>query len=91
MAGQLLPITIWRPGLHFSRHWASPNHSTSMVEVDVRQGCVMSPWLFIIYMYGCIREMKVGVWDGGARLNVRGMEQPLVAGLYAGDSSVGRK
>ncbi len=31
------------------------------VEVGVRQGCVMSPWLFNIYMDGCIREMKVGV------------------------------
>ncbi len=61
------------------------------VELGVRQGCVMSPWLFIIYMDGYIREMKVGVWDWGARLNVRGVEQPLVAGLYAGDSSVGRK
>ncbi len=61
------------------------------VQVGVRQGCVMSPWIFNIYMDGCIREMKVGVWDLGARLNVRGVEQPLVAGLYAGDSSVGRK
>ncbi len=33
------------------------------VEVGVRQGCVMSPWLFNIYMDGCIREMKVGVCD----------------------------
>ncbi len=31
------------------------------VEVGVRQGCLMSPWLFNIYMDGCIREMKVGV------------------------------
>ncbi len=44
------------------------------VEVGVRQGCVMSPWLFSIYMDGCIREMKVRVQDLGARLNVRGVE-----------------
>ncbi len=36
------------------------------VEVGVRQGCVMSPWLFNTYMDGCIREMKVGVWNLGA-------------------------
>ncbi len=37
-------------------------------EVGVRQGYVMSSWLFNIYMDGCIREMKVGVQDLGARL-----------------------
>ncbi len=52
------------------------------VEVGVRQGCVMSPWPFSIYIDGCIREMKVSVRDLGARLNVRGVERPLVAGLY---------
>ncbi len=46
----------------------------------------MSLWLFNIYMNGCIREMKVGVLDLGARLNVRGVEQPLVAGLYGDDT-----
>ncbi len=56
------------------------------VKVGARQGCMMSPWFFNIYMEGCIREMKVGVWDFGARLNVRGVEQPLVAGLYADDT-----
>ncbi len=40
------------------------------VEVGVRQGCMMSPWLFNIYMDGGIRVMKVRVWDFGARLNV---------------------
>ncbi len=51
------------------------------VKVGVRQGCVMSPWLFNIYMDGCIREVKGRVQDLGARLNVRGVKQPLVAGL----------
>ncbi len=46
----------------------------------------MSLWLFNIYMDGCIREMKVRVRDLGARLNVRGVEQPLVAGLYVDDT-----
>ncbi len=58
------------------------------VEVSVRQGCVMSPWLFNIYMDGCIREMTVGVWDLEARLSVRGVEQPVVAGLYADDTGL---
>ncbi len=56
------------------------------VEVFVRQGCVRTPWLFNIYMDGCIREMKVGVQDLGARLNVRGVEQPVVVVLYVDDT-----
>ncbi len=56
------------------------------VEVGVRQLCVMPPWLFNIYMDGCMRERKVGMQDLGARLNVRGVEQPLVASLYADDT-----
>ncbi len=58
------------------------------VEVGVRQGCMMSPWLLSVYMDGCIREMKVGVWDLSARLNVKGVEQPLVVGLYAEDTKL---
>ncbi len=46
----------------------------------------MSSWLFNIYMDGGIRERKVSVQDLGARLNVRDVEQPLVAGLYADDT-----
>ncbi len=47
--------------------WLNGELSESFkVEVGVRQGCVMSPWLFNIYMDECIREMKVGVQDLGA-------------------------
>ncbi len=28
------------------------------IKVDLRHGCVMSPWLFNIYMDGVMREMK---------------------------------
>ncbi len=59
------------------------------VEVGMRLGCVTSPWLFNIYMDGYIREMEVGVQDLSTRLNVRGVEQPLVAALYTDDSAVG--
>ncbi len=70
--------------------WVNEELSESFnVEVSVRQGCVMSPWLFIIYVEGYVREMKVGVQGLGARLNVRGVEQPEVAGLYADDTAVG--
>ncbi len=53
------------------------------VKAGVRQGCVMLPWLFSNYMDGCKREIKVR--DLGSRLNVRGVEQPLMAGLYVDD------
>ncbi len=61
------------------------------VEVGVRHGCMMSPWLFNIYMDVCIREMKVGVWDLGARLKVR-CGAAFGGGLVCGwHSSVGRE
>ncbi len=37
-------------------------------------------------MDGCIRERKVRVRDLGARLNVGGVEQPVVASLYVDDT-----
>ncbi len=32
--------------------------------------------------------MKVRVWNLGARLNVRGVEQPVVVGIYADDTAL---
>ncbi len=42
------------------------------VEVGVRQGCVMSPWLFNIFMDGCMKEMKCNVVNAGAKLKLSG-------------------
>jgi len=35
------------------------------IQMGVRQGCVMSPWLFNLYMDGVIREMKAKVGGVG--------------------------
>ena len=56
------------------------------IRVGVRQGCVMSPWLFNIYIDGVIREMKAKVGKVGARMNLEGVNWCLVASLFADDT-----
>ncbi len=43
---------------------------SSDTRMGVRQGCVMSPWLFNIFMDDCMREMKAKVGNIGARLKL---------------------
>ena len=38
------------------------------VNVGLRQGCVMSPWLFNVYMDGVVREVNVRVLGKGLKL-----------------------
>ena len=33
------------------------------IRVEVKQGCVMSPWLFNVYLDRCMREMKARVGE----------------------------
>ncbi len=44
------------------------------VKVGVKQGCVMSPWLFNIFMDGCMREMEAQVGSVGVRLRLNGKD-----------------
>src|SRR5678815_4623106 len=51
----------------------------------VRQGCVMSPWLFNLYMDGVMKELKVGVTGNGVRMMENGDEWRVQYLLYAND------
>ncbi len=42
------------------------------IKVGLSQGCVMSPWLFNIYMDGVMREMKGKAGEVGVRMYTEG-------------------
>ncbi len=56
---------------------------TFPVEVGVWQGCVMSPWLFNIFMDGCMREIECKVVNTGAKLRLSGEVWSVVTCLFA--------
>ena len=37
------------------------------IDSGVRQGCIMSPWLFNVYMDGLMKEVKMGMESRGEK------------------------
>ena len=56
------------------------------VKVGVRQGCVMSPWLFNVYMDGVIKEVKARIAGIGVKMSNNGDVWNTWTCLYADDT-----
>lgn len=61
-------------------------NDSSAIGEEVRQGCVMTSWLFNIFMGGCVREMKGKVGKIDATLKLNGVDCSVVACLFAFDT-----
>ena len=61
------------------------------VKMGLRQGCVMSPWLFNMYMDGVVREVYIRVTGKGVKMR-EGMDVESVAFCrrYCVSGAVGR-
>ena len=51
--------------------------------IGVRQGCIMSPWLFNVYMDAVMKEEKMGLGRKGVRFQEDRREWRLAGLLYA--------
>ncbi|MEL7302040.1 MAG: reverse transcriptase domain-containing protein, partial [Pseudomonadota bacterium] len=59
------------------------------VNVGLRQGCVMSPWLFNVYMDGVVREVKMRTLGRGLELREQnGREWEVSQLLFADDTAL---
>ena len=60
-----------------------------VVNVGLRQGCVMSPWLFNVYMDGVVREVNARVLGKGLEImSVNGGRFEINQLLFADDTAL---
>ena len=55
------------------------------IDSGVRQGYIMSPWLFNVYMNGVMKEEKIGMGRKGVSFMENGREWRFSSLLYADD------
>ena len=55
------------------------------IDSGVRQKCIMSPWLFSVYMDGVMKDVKMGMGRRGVSFMEDGREWKLPGLLYADD------
>ena len=55
------------------------------IDTGVRQGCIMYPWLFNVYMVPVMKEVKMRMGRKGVRFQEEGREWRLLGLFYADD------
>ena len=58
------------------------------VKVGLRQGCVMSPWLFNLFMDGVMKEFKANILNGGVKFGMGENAGKVSDLLFADDTTL---
>ncbi len=56
------------------------------IKASLRQGCVMPPWLFNIFMYGVIRKIKAEIGNLGIEMSIDNAKWKISNMLFPDDT-----